>query len=101
MTSRRLSTPQARRVTQGRRDDPYPTCCSNYSRLDAVLGYRPGDRTTSFLPSAHIADRIAGLYSQELFGAQITTVADPRAIASALTGVRPTVWAPYRGCGKN
>jgi long-chain acyl-CoA synthetase len=61
--------------------------------LDAVLGYRPGDRTTSFLPSAHIADRIAGLYSQELFGAQITTVADPRAIASALTGVRPTVWA--------
>jgi long-chain acyl-CoA synthetase len=48
--------------------------------LDAVLGYRPGDRTTSVLPSAHIADRIAGLYSQELFGAQITTVADPRAI---------------------
>ena len=60
--------------------------------LEAVLGYRPGDRTTSFLPSAHIADRIAGLYSQEVFGAQITTVADPRAIASALTDVRPTVW---------
>ena len=60
--------------------------------IEAVWGHRPGDRTTSFLPSAHIADRIAGLYSQEVFGTQITTVADPRAIASALTDVRPTVW---------
>ena len=60
--------------------------------LDAVLGIEFGDRGTSFLPSAHIADRMCGLYLQELFGTQVTTVSDPRAIVSALPDVRPTVW---------
>ncbi|OBK71643.1 fatty acid--CoA ligase FadD11 [Mycobacterium sp. 1274761.0] len=60
--------------------------------LHQVLGAEFGDRTTSFLPSAHIADRMGALYLQEVFGTQITTVADPRAIAAALPDVRPTVW---------
>ncbi len=60
--------------------------------LDAVLGVRFGDRITSFLPSAHIADRAMGLYNQELFGVQVTVVSDVRAIAAALPDVRPTVW---------
>jgi long-chain acyl-CoA synthetase len=60
--------------------------------LDEVLGSQFGDRTTSFLPSAHIADRMGALYSQEVFGTQVTVVADPRAIAGALPDVRPTVW---------
>ncbi|OBG27180.1 AMP-dependent synthetase [Mycobacterium alsense] len=61
--------------------------------LDAVLGSRFGDRTTSYLPSAHIADRMMGLYPLEVFGTQVTVVDDPRAIAMALPDVRPTVWA--------
>ncbi len=61
--------------------------------LQAVLGVHFGDRTTSFLPSAHIADRMGGLYAQELFGTQITVVPDARAIATALPDVRPTIWA--------
>lgn len=61
--------------------------------LDAVLGNRFGDRTTSYLPSAHIADRMMALYSLEVFGTQVTVVPDPRAIAAALPDVRPTVWA--------
>ncbi|MBV9319320.1 MAG: long-chain fatty acid--CoA ligase [Mycobacterium sp.] len=60
--------------------------------LDAVLGVRFGDRITSFLPSAHIADRMMALYNQELFGTQITVVSDARAIAAALPDIRPTIW---------
>ena len=60
--------------------------------IDEVLGVRFGDRSTSFLPTAHIADRMGALYLQEVFGTQITTVSDPRAIAGALPDVRPTIW---------
>ncbi|OCB61685.1 AMP-dependent synthetase [Mycobacterium malmoense] len=60
--------------------------------LDAVLPSRFGDRVTSYLPTAHIADRVMGLYGLEVFGAQVTVVSDIRAIAAALPDVRPTVW---------
>jgi len=60
--------------------------------VDEVLGLRFGDRGTSYLPTAHIADRLTGLYLQEVFGTQITAVADARAVAAALPEVRPTVW---------
>ena len=60
--------------------------------LDKVLDVQFGDRTTSFLPSAHIADRVMGLYNQEFHGTQVTVVADARAIAAALPDARPTIW---------
>lgn len=60
--------------------------------IDEVLGIEFGDRVTSFLPSAHIADRMTGLYLQLMFGTQVTVVSDGRAIAAALPDVRPTVW---------
>jgi long-subunit acyl-CoA synthetase (AMP-forming) len=60
--------------------------------VDEVLGLRFGDRGTSYLPTAHIADRLTGLYLQEVFGTQVTAVADARAVAAALPEVRPTVW---------
>jgi long-chain acyl-CoA synthetase len=60
--------------------------------IDDVLGIEFGDRITSFLPSAHIADRMCGLYIQEMFGTQVTVVSDGRAIAAALPDVRPTIW---------
>jgi long-chain acyl-CoA synthetase len=59
---------------------------------EKVLGIEFGDRITSYLPSAHLADRMTSLYFQEVFGTQITTVADARAIAAALPDVRPTIW---------
>ncbi|WP_293001898.1 fatty acid--CoA ligase FadD11 [Mycobacterium sp.] len=61
--------------------------------LDAVLGVRFGDRVTSFLPSAHIADRTMALYNNEVSGAQVTVVSDAREIAAALSDVHPTIWA--------
>jgi long-chain acyl-CoA synthetase len=60
--------------------------------VEAVLGVQFGDRITSFLPSAHIADRMTGLYTQEVFGTEVTVVSDTRAIAAALPDVRPTIW---------
>ncbi|MDR3659142.1 MAG: fatty acid--CoA ligase FadD11 [Mycobacterium sp.] len=57
-----------------------------------VLGLHFGDRGTSYLPTAHMADRLAGLYLQEVFGTQITTIADIGAVAAALPDVRPTFW---------
>ena len=60
--------------------------------VEEVLGIEYGDRMTSFLPTAHIADRLGGLYFQEVCGTQVTVVSDARAIAAALPDVRPTIW---------
>jgi long-subunit acyl-CoA synthetase (AMP-forming) len=61
--------------------------------LTEVLPVAFGDRTTSFLPTAHIADRVAALYLQEAMGTQVTVVPDARQIAAALVDCRPTIWA--------
>ena len=61
--------------------------------LGAVLDVRPDDRGTSYLPSAHIADRIMALYNQELYGILVTVISDVREIAAALPDARPTIWA--------
>ena len=61
--------------------------------LSAVLDVRPDDRATSYLPSAHIADRMMALYNQERYGLLVTVVSDVREIAVALPDARPTIWA--------
>ena len=53
---------------------------------------RPGARITSYLPSAHIADRWSSHYNQMAYGFEITTVPDPKLVAQVLPEVRPTVW---------
>jgi long-chain acyl-CoA synthetase len=61
----------------------------------AVVGELPvefGDRITSYLPTAHIADRFTALYLQEVMGTQITVVPDAKQIAAALADCRPTIW---------
>jgi long-subunit acyl-CoA synthetase (AMP-forming) len=57
-----------------------------------VLPVEFGDRITSFLPAAHIADRFTALYLHETMGTQITVVTDARQIAAALPDCRPTIW---------
>ncbi|MGK8558172.1 fatty acid--CoA ligase FadD11 [Nocardia gipuzkoensis] len=57
-----------------------------------VLDIQFGDTITSYMPTAHIADRLTGLYFQEVFGTQITCVADGRQIAPALADLHPTIW---------
>ncbi|WP_054811793.1 fatty acid--CoA ligase FadD11 [Nocardia arizonensis] len=60
--------------------------------IDSVLHFEFGDTITSFMPTAHIADRLTALYVQEVLGTQVTCVSDPTNIAAALTDLRPTVW---------
>lgn len=50
------------------------------------------DRAVSYLPAAHVADRISAHAMSLLTGIQITTVTDPREIAAALPDARPTVF---------
>ncbi|MFT4201092.1 AMP-dependent synthetase/ligase [Gordonia sp. (in: high G+C Gram-positive bacteria)] len=48
------------------------------------------DRLLSYLPAAHIADRVSNHATNMVRGPQITSEPDPRAIAAALPDVRPT-----------
>jgi long-chain acyl-CoA synthetase len=57
------------------------------------LPTKPGGRFTSFLPSAHIADRWSAHYqSSMVLGFTLTCIADPRTVVQHLPEVRPTVW---------
>lgn len=47
-------------------------------------------RIISYLPAAHIADRVSSHAANMVRGIQVTTVADPREIAAALPDVKPT-----------
>lgn len=60
--------------------------------VSQVLPVEHGDRITSYMPSAHIADRLTCLYFQMVFGVQVTVVADPSLIAAGLADCRPTIW---------
>jgi long-chain acyl-CoA synthetase len=57
-----------------------------------VLPMRPGATMTSYLPSAHAADRWMCHYNSLVYGLQVTSVADLRTIAAVLPELRPTVW---------
>jgi long-chain acyl-CoA synthetase len=59
---------------------------------DAVQATAPGGRMISFLPSAHIADRWAGLYAQMFYGSCVYCCPDPRQMVAYSIEVKPTVW---------
>jgi long-subunit acyl-CoA synthetase (AMP-forming) len=59
---------------------------------DAVQETKPGGRMISFLPSAHIADRWAGLYAQMFYGNCVCCCPDPRQMVAYSIEVKPTVW---------
>lgn len=65
---------------------------AEFSAIVDLVGLRPADRITSYLPHAHIADRATAHYANMVLGVQVTDVDDPRAIAQALPDARPTVW---------
>jgi long-chain acyl-CoA synthetase len=69
--------------------------------VEAILGIEFGDRITSFLPSAHIADRMTGLYTQEVFGTQVTVVSDGATLPRRCPTHGPLSGARCRGYGKS
>ena len=65
------------------------------AQLVALLEHidsRLDDRLVSYLPAAHIADRVASHYTSLVRGTQITCVDDPRKVGPALLDARPTVF---------
>ena len=65
---------------------------SQLNAVASVLDFQAGDRTVSFLPSAHAADRLLCHWPGMAYGIEVTSVADPKAIAAALLDVRPTIF---------
>ena len=63
-----------------------------WQACDAVRAVKPGGRTISFLPSAHIADRWAQHYGQMLFGNCLYSCPDPRQMVAYSIEVKPTGW---------
>ena len=59
---------------------------------DQVRPVSPGGRGISFLPSAHIADRWAGLYGQMVYGMTIYCCPNPREMVAYSIEVKPTAW---------
>jgi long-chain acyl-CoA synthetase len=60
--------------------------------ISRVLPLAPQGRVMSYLPLAHLADRIAAHYFSLISGACLTCVDNPRDAVAALPDVRPTVW---------
>lgn len=51
----------------------------------------PGKKLVSYLPMAHIAERMVSHYNGIFFGFQVTTCPDPSAIAEYARAVRPNI----------
>ncbi len=65
---------------------------SVWRACDEIQKIAPGGRMISYLPSAHIADRWAGLYGQMIYGNCVYCCPDPRQMVAYSIEVRPTVW---------
>jgi long-subunit acyl-CoA synthetase (AMP-forming) len=58
--------------------------------LQRLAPVSPHGRVVSYLPMAHIAERFISHYSSMTFGYSITACADPKQLAGAIAGTRPT-----------
>jgi long-chain acyl-CoA synthetase len=57
---------------------------------EAIIRFPEGAKVISWLPAAHIAERMAHHYLPIVFGMTVTTCDNPREIISFLPAVRPT-----------
>lgn len=58
----------------------------------AVVGLKPRPSLISYLPVAHVADRVLAYYYAIVTGGTISFVTDPRAFAAALPQIRPHIF---------
>jgi long-subunit acyl-CoA synthetase (AMP-forming) len=58
--------------------------------LDEIIAIEPGARLISWLPAAHIAERMAHHYVPVVYAGTVTCCPDPRQVLSYLPQVRPT-----------
>jgi long-chain acyl-CoA synthetase len=57
---------------------------------EQIITFEPGSRVISWLPAAHIAERMAHHYLPAIFAGTVTTCPNPREILSYLPQVHPT-----------
>ncbi len=65
---------------------------SEWRSLDPIAQITPGGRSISFLPSAHVADRWAQLYSSMVYGQTVHCCPNPRDMVVYSIEVKPTLW---------
>jgi long-chain acyl-CoA synthetase len=58
----------------------------------SIMPTTPEDRLLSYLPAAHIVDRMTGHYLGMTHGIQVSCVAEAGSLPAALREVRPTIW---------
>jgi long-subunit acyl-CoA synthetase (AMP-forming) len=58
--------------------------------LPTVASPGPGDRGVSYLPAAHVGDRILAHYLAMATGMQVTSLADAKQLSRAIVETRPT-----------
>jgi long-chain acyl-CoA synthetase len=64
-------------------------CFETESSLETHQLYEPGD-TVSYLPFAHIAERMLGIYIPQFQGGHVHLIGDPALLVGALGEVHPT-----------
>ncbi|MEA2167561.1 MAG: long-chain acyl-CoA synthetase [Solirubrobacteraceae bacterium] len=72
--------------------------------IENIIEFPDESRVISWLPSAHVAERVAHHYLPIVFGMTVTCCANPRDVVSYLPAVRPTwffavprIWEKLRG----
>ena len=76
------------------------TCSLGSPRSEQRLAFGDGWRAISWQPMADIAERLCTHYLPLVYGWQVTTCADPGAVAALLPDIRPEFfWAPPRSVG--
>ena len=68
------------------------TLMASAASIREALGLREGDRTLSFLPYCHAAERIFGLYTRILAGMETILVEDHRRVWDAAGATHPTLF---------
>lgn len=68
--------------------------CGSIRAFPQGLGIdAPDARVVSYLPDAHLADRVFAYYLPTTAGASVTTIRDSKTLVQALVAVRPTLLA--------
>ena len=68
------------------------TLMASAASIREALGLREGDRTLSFLPYCHAAERIFGLYTRILAGVETVLIDDHRRVWDAAGVTHPTLF---------
>jgi long-chain acyl-CoA synthetase len=65
---------------------------AQWRAIHQVIPRPAGGRVVSYLPAAHVADRVVTHYAALVYGTQLTLCPDPRQVIAHLPDARPTFW---------